>query len=288
MEQLLNIDWDVLHAILTKNMFVQVLLTIVTTLVIQIVMRHLIGIFARNVMRHNRYTSGKVDARKQEQTLRGILSTTAGVVLWTVAVLVILTQLGFQLSTLLTGAGLLGVIFGFGAQGIIKDFVAGLFVLGENQYRVGDVIKLQVAGAQLSGTVEDVTIRITRLRDLDGNLHVVGNGVVQSVTNLSYKYANVNIDIEVAYDSDIDKLEKTINDVGQKMSRSDTWSRSIFEPIRFLRIDGFTSAGMRIKSLGRVEPAEQWAVAGEFRRRLKQEFDRQGMRFAGDDSHEEA
>lgn len=287
MEQLLNTDWDALHEIFTKNILVQVLLTIITTLLIQVMVQHAIGMFARNVMRRNRY-AGKVDARKQEQTLRGILTTTAVVVLWTVAVLVMLTQVGFQLGTLITSAGLLGVVFGFGAQSVIRDFVAGLFILGENQYRVGDVIRLQVGGTQLSGTVEDVTIRITRLRDLDGNLHIISNGLTQSVTNLSYKYANVNIDVEVAYDSDVDLVERIINDIGKKMNHSSTWSPTIYEAIKFLRIDGFTSTGMRIKSLGRVEPAEQWAVAGEFRRRLKEEFDAQGVRFAGDDSAETA
>ncbi len=287
MEQLLDIDWEALHEILTGNIVVQILLTVITTLLIQITINYLIGAFARNVVRRNRYASRKVDARKQEQTLYGILSTSIGVVIWTVAVLIVLTQLGFQLSMLLTGAGLLGVVFGFGAQSVIRDFVAGLFILGENQYRVGDVIKLQVGGVQVSGTVEEVTVRITRLRDLDGNLHIVSNGTPQSVTNLSYKYANVNIDVEVAYDTDIDKLQQVINDTGQQIARSDKWSRSISEPIQFLRIDGFTASGMRIKSLGRVKPAEQWAVAGEFRRRLKEEFDKREIRFSGDDSHED-
>lgn len=280
MEQLLDIDWDIVGEIIAKNIFVKVLLTIIITLIVQIVVRHTIGIFVSKIVRGHRYTN-KIDEHKQEQTLRGILRTSVGVMIWVVAVLVILTQLGFQLGTLLTSAGLIGVVVGFGAQSVIKDFVAGLFVLGENQYRVGDVVEMQVAGVQLSGTVEDLTVRITRLRDLDGNLHIVGNGAAQAVTNLSYKYANVNIDIEVAYDSDIDTVEEAINQVGQKMAKSDTWSRSIFEPIQFLRIDGFGEQGIRIKSLGRVEPAEQWAVAGEFRRRLKKEFDKRGVRFAG-------
>lgn len=280
MEQLFDINWDILHEVITKNVLVQVLLTIIVTLLIQILVRHTIGIFVRNIVRGHRYTN-KIDARKQEQTLKGVLRTSVGVIIWLFAFLFIVTQLGFQLSTLLTSAGLIGVVVGFGAQNVIKDFVAGLFVLGENQYRIGDVVEMQVAGIKISGTVEDLTVRITRLRDLDGNLHVVGNGVAQAVTNLSYKYANVNIDIEVAYDSDIDLVEEVINNVGQKMTRSDTWSRSIFEPIQFLRIDGFADSGIRIKSLGRVEPAEQWAVAGEFRRRLKHEFDKHDVRFAG-------
>lgn len=280
MEQLFDINWDILREVITKNVLVQVLLTIIVTLLIQIFVRHTIGIFVSNIVRGHRYTN-KIDARKQEQTLRGVLRTSVGVIIWIFAFLFIVTQLGFQLSTLLTSAGLIGVVVGFGAQNVIKDFVAGLFVLGENQYRIGDVVEMQVAGIKISGTVEDLTVRITRLRDLDGNLHVVGNGVAQAVTNLSYKYANVNIDIEVAYDSDIDLVEEVINNVGQKMTRSDTWSRSIFEPIQFLRIDGFADSGIRIKSLGRVEPAEQWAVAGEFRRRLKHEFDKHDVRFAG-------
>ena len=285
MEQLLDIDWDALHEVLTKNIFVQALITIIFTLILQIIVRHTVGVFVRRVVRGHRYAN-KMEEHKQEQTLQGILRTSVGVIIWIVAALVILTQLGFQLSTLLTSAGLIGVVVGFGAQSVIKDFVAGLFVLGENQYRVGDVVEMQVAGITFSGTVEDLTVRITRLRDLDGNLHVIGNGAAQAVTNLSYKYANVNIDIDVAYASDIDTVEEAINEVGQKMAKSDTWSRSIFEPIQFLRVDGFIESGVRIKSLGRVEPAEQWAVAGEFRRRLKKEFDKRDIVFAGAASEE--
>ncbi len=280
MEQLLSVDWGEIHDIVTKNMFVQVLLTIIFTLILQIIVQHTVGIFVRRVVRGHRYAN-KIEEHKQEQTLRGILRTSVGVIIWILAILVILTQLGFQLSTLLTSAGLIGVVVGFGAQSVIKDFVAGLFVLGENQYRVGDVVEMQVAGINFSGTVEDLTVRITRLRDLDGNLHVIGNGAAQAVTNLSYKYANVNIDIDIAYASNIDNVEEIVNEVGQKMAKSDTWSSSIFEPIQFLRIDGFADNGVRIKSLGRVEPAEQWAVAGEFRRRLKKEFDKNGIVFSG-------
>lgn len=280
LDYLYEIDWDAIHEIASSSPIVQVLLTIIVTLLLQIAARYVIGALARNIVRGHKY-SNRTDQRKQEQTLRGILVTTVSVVIWIVSVLVILTELGFQLGTLLTSAGLLGVVFGFGAQNIVKDFVAGLFVLGENQYRVGDVVEMQVGAIKLSGTVEDLTVRITRLRDLDGNLHIIGNGTAQLVTNLSYKYANVNIDIDVAYASDIDDVEMIINEVGQKMAKSDVWSKNIFEPIQFLRVDGLAESGVRIKSLGRVEPAEQWAVAGEFRRRLKKEFEKHGIMFAG-------
>ena len=280
LDYLYEIDWAVIQEIASENPVVKVLLTIIVTLLVQILSRYVIGALARNIVRGHKYSS-RTDQRKQEKTLRGILVTTASVVIWIVASLVLLTELGFHLSTLLTSAGLIGVIFGFGAQNIVKDFVAGLFVLGENQYRVGDVVEMQVGAIKLSGAVEDLTVRITRLRDLDGNLHIIGNGTAQLVTNLSYKYANVNIDINVAYASDIDDVEMIINEVGQKMAKSDVWSRSIFEPIQFLRVDGLDDSGVRIKSLGRVEPAEQWAVAGEFRRRLKKEFEKRGIMFAG-------
>lgn len=266
--------WNDLLAVIAGSVLLQVLLTILVALLVQALVRTLVGVFIRRTLQASRYGS-KLDRRKQIKTLEGVLSTTAAVIVWVITFIVILGLLHFNIATLATGAGLFGVMFGFGAQSIIKDFVSGLFVIGENQYRVGDIVKIQVAGINITGTVEDLTIRITRLRDLDGNLHTVSNGSAQMVTNLSYKYANVNIDVAVARDTDIDILEGVVNGVGVSMAADEEWAKSIFEPIQFLRIDDFTAEGMRIKALGKVEPAEQWVVAGEFRRRLKKAFDKE-------------
>lgn len=269
-------DWAELQQVIHDSTLLQVLITVFVAIIVQLIVKVVIGVFIERLVRRRRYNT-KADRRKQEKTLKGVLQTMSAVIIWTVAFLFMLTQIGVNLSALITSAGLIGVIFGWGAQSVIKDFVAGLFVIGENQYRVGDIVEMQVGSQMISGTVEDLTIRITRLRDLDGNLHVVSNGTPLSVTNLSYKYANVNIDIVVSYDADIDRVERIINEVGKQMTDDEVLRQNIFEPIQFLRIDEFDPSGIRIKSLGRVEPAEQWAISGEFRRRIKKRFDEEDI-----------
>lgn len=275
-KDIIDVDWGLAGEVIADSTVLQILLIIIAAILVQLAIGFIIDSLVGRVTRRHRYIS-KVDARKQAQTLKGVLRTMSAVIIWITAVVAILAQLKFNLATLAAGAGLFGIIFGFGAQSVIKDFVAGLFIIGENQYRVGDVVALTVSGSEVFGTVEDLTIRITRLRDLDGNLHIISNGSTQHVTNLSFKYANVNINVEVAYDTDIDKLEKVINDVGKSMQEDETWTKNIYEPIRFLRVDDFMDSGIQIKALGRVVPAEQWAVAGEFRRRLKVAFEKHGI-----------
>ena len=196
-------------------------------------------------MVRQRNYSTKGDEIKRRDTLKGVLRTLTTVVLWVIVVLVLLRQSGIDLGTLATGAGFFGVIFGFGARGAIQDFVSGLCIIGEDQYRVGDVIRLQIGSVMLSGTVEDLTIRITKLRDLDGNLHIVSNGTPQSITNLSYEYANVNINLPVSYYSDIDKVEKVVNQVGLDMASDEKWAKDIYDPISFLRITKIGRASCR-------------------------------------------
>ncbi|MGO3701951.1 MAG: mechanosensitive ion channel family protein [Candidatus Saccharimonadales bacterium] len=283
-DEIKDIDWMLLGEVIAESTIMQVMITVIVALIVQVISGMIITATVGRILQHRRHIVvktgpilSKEDVTKQEKTLRGVLRTMATVIIWIMAAIAILGQLHVNLATLATGAGLFGVIFGFGAQNVIKDFVAGLFVIGENQYRVGDVVSMTVAGVEVSGSVEDITIRITRLRDLDGNLHIVSNGSVQAVTNLSFQYANVNIDIQVPYTTDIDTLETVINEIGEEMSAHADWASNIYEPIAFLRIDDFTDAGIKIKALGKVVPAEQWAVAGEFRRRLKAAFDREGI-----------
>lgn len=251
--------------------FARIVATVLAVMLLQFVLRVTIGFIVRRAVRGHRYET-RLDEQKREETLTKIFRTALAVLLWTVAVLVILVQLNVNLAALMTGAGLIGIVVGFGAQTAIRDFLAGVFIIMENQYRVGDVVELDSAGSKISGVVEDITIRITRLRDLDGNMHIVPNGSATFVTNLTFKYANVNVDIGVSYDSDIDKVERVINKVGEQLAKDDAWKNHIFEPIQFLRVDAFDEMAVRIKALGKVEPAAQWDIAGEFRRRIIRAF----------------
>lgn len=273
---------DILYTILDNiNVFLesqysQIALVIIGVLVVQWIIRQSIGRVIRRVVKGHKYSS-KVDEKKREQTLINLLSTASAVLLWTIAVIVILSILEVNIAALMTGAGLIGIVVGFGAQSSIKDFLAGVFIIAEDQYRVGDIVTLYADGNLISGVVEDITIRITRLRDLDGNMYIVPNGSTNIVNNRTFEYANVNVDLRVAYESDVDAVERVINEVGNKLAEDETWKEDIFEPIQFLRVDGFEDSAVRIKALGKVRPAKQWDIAGEFRRRTKKAFEKNGI-----------
>ncbi len=257
---------------LLDNVFTQIALILIFTLLAQIILRLLLRGVIKRIMASHKFES-KIEKRKRTETLFGIFDAAIAVVLWLGAALAILHRLDVNIAALATGAGLVGVLVGFGAQNAIKDILAGIFIIAENQYRVGDIVTLHAGGAEISGIVEDITIRITRLRDLDGNMHIVRNGESSVVTNLSFKFAQINIDLNVSYDTDLDKVQKVINDVGRQQSQDKTWQASIIEPITFLRVNDFAESAIVIKCFGKVQPAQQWAIAGDFRMRIKKAFD---------------
>ncbi len=268
-------DYTLLRDIVTEPL-IRICLTVLGVLIVQLVLRQTIGHIVERAVRGHRYHS-HLDEEKRERTLTTIFRTASAVVVWAIGTIIILSQMHVNITALITGAGLLGVIFGIGAQSAISDFLSGMFIIAENQYRVGDIVTLTASGKEISGVVDDITIRITKLRDLDGNLHTVRNGLTTIVTNRTFGYANVNIDISVAYSSDVDTVERVINEVGAAMAKDERWAEHIKEPIAFLRVDGFEASAVRIKALGKVEPAMQWDVAGEFRRRIKKAFEKESI-----------
>lgn len=259
-----------------NHISVQIVTTLVVAVILQLILRASIARVVQKIVRGHKFAN-ELDEQKREKTLITIFRTAIAVILWLMVIIIVMWQLRINIAALMTGAGVVGIVVGFGAQSAIKDFLAGIFIIAENQYRVGDIVTLRPAGVEISGIVEDITIRITRLRDLDGNMHIVQNGSANAVTNLSFGYANVNVDVRVAYESDINKVEKLMNEVGDDMSKDEKWAGAIVEPIQFLRVDGFEDSGVRIKALGKVEPAMQWDVAGEFRRRLMKDFEKHGI-----------
>lgn len=261
---------------LFSNTLAQIALTLLIILIAQLIFRATIDRIVRRVVRGHHFDT-MIDEKKREDTLANIFHTALAVLIWTVGVIIILWLLDINIAALATGAGLLGIIVGFGAQATIKDFLSGTFIIMENQYRVGDVVTLECNGLDVSGEVEEITIRITRLRDMDGNLVTVSNGSIGTVTNLTFKFANVNVDLRVSYDADVDKVEEIINKVGNDMAKDKDWEESIFEPIQFLRVESFEESSVLVKALGKVEPAAQWDLAGEFRRRIKKAFEKNNI-----------
>ena len=226
----------------------------------------------RKIIVRGRFLSEEAE-KKRENTIIAIIHGTLSILIILVALLMILEEFGVAIGPLLAAAGIAGVAIGFGGQYLIRDIITGLFIIIENQYRVGDVVCFDGT----CGLVEDISLRMTTLRDLDGTVHHVPHGEVKKVSNLSKYYSRVNLNIGVGYNSDIEKVEKVINKIGKELSEDPAWKDSIIKAPQFVRIDDFTDSAIIIKILGDTKPIKQWDVAGELRKRIKIAFDLEGI-----------
>jgi small conductance mechanosensitive channel len=209
----------------------------------------------------------------RENTLIRIFSAVYITIIFSVAALMILQEAGLEIAPILAGAGIIGLAVGFGGQYLIRDIVTGLFIILENQYRIGDIIKIDDTG----GMVEDISLRKTTLRDLDGTVHHIPNGEIKKVSNLSKNYARVNLNIGIAYHSNLQHVIEVINNTGIEMAEDPEFKDFIIKPPAFLRIDDFSDSSIIVKILGDTMPMKQWDVTGELRKRLKIAFDREGI-----------
>ena len=248
------------------------LIIAVVLLFIRFLINHFIGRVVERIVMSHRYKT-KREEKLREQTLTDMFKTVTAVATWVVLAIIVLQELGVNLAALATGAGLIGIVVGFGAQSMIKDFLSGTFIIAENQYRIGDVVT--VGGH--SGLVEQITIRMTKLRDLDGSVYFIPNGEISSVRNMTLEYSGVIIEVGVSYDTDISKAEQIINTIGKELAEDDDWRTRVIEPITFLRLDSFGDSSVNLKAVGKTTPLEQWNVASEYRKRLKKAFEKEGI-----------
>jgi small-conductance mechanosensitive channel len=215
----------------------------------------------------------KEGIKKRGDTLVGVLTGVGRVFIVIIGIMMILSEVGLAITPVLAGFGIAGVALGFGAQYLIRDLIAGIFIILENQYRVGDVVRV----ADIGGLVEEVTLRRTVLRDLDGIIHHVPNGEIRTASNFTRHFARVNLNVSVAYDTDLDHAISVINRVGKELAEDAKWRKVIKSPPQALRVDNLGDSGIDIKILGDVKPMEQWAVMGELRLRIKKAFDAEGI-----------
>ncbi len=235
------------------------------------------GIFIEKIVRKfivtEKTSENRNAERQREDTLIRIFSTTINVLVWILAGLMIMSELGFAVGPLLAAAGIAGLAFGFGGQYLIRDLISGLFIIMENQYRIGDVVCFE----SKCGLVEDISLRMTTLRDLDGTVIHVPHGEVKTVSNLSKGFSRVNLNIGISYSSDLEKVIAVVNRIGQELSNDPAWKESIIKAPQFLRVDDFVDSAIVIKILGDTQPIKQWDVAGELRKRIKLAFDKEGI-----------
>lgn len=211
---------------------------------------------------------------KRENTLIRIIAGTVSILVWITAGMMLLSEMGLNIGPLLAAAGVAGLAVGFGGQYLIKDLVSGLFIIMENQYRVGDV----VCFGDSCGLVEDISLRMTTLRDLNGTVHHVPHGEVKKVSNLTKTWSRVDINLRVDYAADLEKVIKLVNEIGHELAEDPKWKADIIKPPQFYRVDDFAESAVVIKILGDTKPIRQWDVMGELRRRIKIAFDKEGIR----------
>lgn len=213
------------------------------------------------------------EAERRAATLGRVLRQVSGIFLWGTAAMLILSELGVSLGPILAGAGIAGLAVGFGAQALVKDVIAGFFILLENQFRVGDVIET----AGVAGAVEAINLRTTVLRDVEGRIHVVPNGTIAVVTNLTHGWSRAVVDVGVPYEEDTDRVLAVLREVGAGMESDPEWAPRLAGAFQVPGIERLGDSSVVVRILVDTKPLDRFAVAREMRRRVKRAFDEAGI-----------
>lgn len=205
---------------------------------------------------------------KRVETITAILRNATYVVVILATLFIVLSEVGINIAPLLAGAGIAGVAIGFGAQSLVKDLFYGFFILLENQFGIGDVIQV----GDSTGQVEGMTLRTVMLRDLDGRVHIIPNGEVNRVVVYTKGWSRMNLDIEVAYQTDLDKAFDVINMVSQEFYKTHT--DALLEVPEILGVEYLGANGIGIKVVAKTLPQKQWDMSRYYRKAIKEAFDK--------------
>jgi small conductance mechanosensitive channel len=268
-------DWFKTHgAEWLKTHGVRILIILVLTAALYFVLRKSVPRALHLSIRKRRWgKKAKGEQDKRITTLSRVFVLTGWILIIIIASFMILSELGINIGPLIAGFGVIGIAVGFGAQTLIRDLIGGLFVIMEDHYNVGDVVKI----GDISGIVEEINLRRTVLRDLDGVVHFVPNGETGISSNYTKEWSRVNLNISVAYGTDLDHAISVINRVCQEMAQEPDWKHIIIKTPQVLRVDNLGDSGIDIKILGDTKPIRQWDVMGEIRKRIKKAFDEEGI-----------
>jgi small conductance mechanosensitive channel len=214
----------------------------------------------------------EADRKKRIDTLKSLIRVASKLTVWIIATIMIVDELGINTGPLLASAGVAGVALGIGAQSLIRDITNGLFIIVENQYRIGDVVDLLVAGTPVSGTVEGITVRTTILRDVKGTLHHIPNGNVVVASNKTFGFSKLNEMLVVDTNTDIAELEMIINNVGEALAADKTIGKLIRTTPTLAQVQGYTELGLTVFIRGETVPGGQWKVQSELFKRLQKDL----------------
>ena len=253
------------------NKLAESLTILLTALSLLIFFKYLLKFFAKRMVKKAETLSRETSLRIK--TFGKIFTWAIGVLIIITAVFLILETFGVSVAPLLAGAGIVGLAFGFGGQYLIRDIIGGFFILIEGQYMIDDVIKV----GEYSGLVEDINLRITTLRDLEGRVIIIPNGEIKGVINYTKGYAHALIDLGIAYKENVDKVIEVIKELGRQMREDPYYGKLILADLEMFGVDEFGDSAVIIKFRIKTLPMKQWDVSREFKRRLKNRFDELGI-----------
>ena len=213
----------------------------------------------------------KIQMTKRLDTLTGLFVTILRVVVISLAAMMVFKELNFDIGPVLASAGIVGVAVGFGAQSLVKDIISGAFIVLEEQFGVGDVVKI----GDRSGSVESIGLRATTLRDMEGIAHIIPNGKIETVSVMTKGWSQLVLDVDVAYNADLDKATEAIRDVLNRYAEEFP-SNVLAEP-QVLGVESFGDNSVKIRSTVKTVPSKQWDAGRIIRRRIKSALDRLGI-----------
>jgi small conductance mechanosensitive channel len=267
-------DWDEFQDWLSRS-GKDILVIIALTLVAYLVFRAVFPPIARRAILGKNPQDPELIRRAD--TIINVTQRTAGGVFFLIGLLTVLPEMGVDVTALLAGLGITGLAIALGAQTLVKDGISGVFLLAEDQYRTGDVIRI----ADTTGTVEAITLRRTIIRDADGVVHSVPNGAITVVANYTRDYARINLPVQVAYAEQVSKVEEIITRVGAGLSADEVYGRSLLDVPASAGVEAVTPGSITLMVTARTVPSARRQVEVELRRRLHEAFVDEGVKVSG-------
>ena len=264
--------WDQLVAARAHIVIFQLLLLLVATVIALRFARvttsaALNRLFAREATEGTAQDVPRLEVERRRNTLDGLIYRAVRVLILIIAFLMALTVLNLDIGPAIAGLGIVGLALSLGAQHLVRDYVAGAFVLIENQYSKGDYVAI----AGVTGTVEDVSLRRTTLRDMDGTVHYVPHGLIQTASNMTRNWAGINLDIPMPYEQDLDAVSAAVDAAAERLSSDSEMGKAVLERPRVVRVERLAESGISVKVMGRATPANRFEAVGALRRLIVEE-----------------
>ena len=263
-------DWATTHGL-------RVLIVVLVVVVARQFLAHAIPPVVRRSLVREVDGDGRSEQAKQADTLTQVILGTASIVVLLVAAFLVLAEVGFSVAPVIAGLGITGIAVGLGAQTLVKDAINGIFILGENQFRRGDTVTI----ANVTGQVEDVSLRRTVLRAEDGTVYSVPNSAIAVAANYTRGYSGISFLVGISFGADLERAIREIDRIGADLARDQAFAPLVIDAPRAVRVESMEDTYLNLRVVGRVVPGVHARVAGELRRRVKEEFDRLGIAYRG-------